>query len=124
MVRDLATLLDGEALDIAIDGSTLHGDITEGTFRRSRGCFTTNPHRLEVCRQLHGRIQRLGKKLAATIGEPRRLCAKGFTGNIPEVQEQRILQQAPEGTSNPSTRRAFLTAAPFHSRGLRSGRHH
>ncbi|KAF7233844.1 hypothetical protein EG68_12622, partial [Paragonimus skrjabini miyazakii] len=94
--RVLATLPDGEALDIAADECILQGDITEGTFRRSRACFTTDPHRLEVCRQFHGLIQHPGKKLAAFIVEPR---------------EQRILQQALEGTRDPSTCQAFLTAA-------------
>ncbi|KAF7238693.1 hypothetical protein EG68_10853, partial [Paragonimus skrjabini miyazakii] len=110
--RVLATLLDREALDMAIDEGILEGDITEGTFQRLRTCFTTDPHRLEVCRQFHGRIQHPGEKLAAFIQELRRLCAEGFTDDTPEVREQRILQQALEGTRDPSTPRAFLTAAP------------
>ncbi|KAF7258732.1 hypothetical protein EG68_04030 [Paragonimus skrjabini miyazakii] len=105
--RVLATLLD-----IAIDEGILQGDITEGTFRRLRACFTTDPHRLEVCRQFHGRIQHPGEKLAALIRELRRSCAEGFTDYTPEVREQRILQQALEGTRDRSTRRAFLAAAP------------
>ncbi|KAF7255334.1 hypothetical protein EG68_07303 [Paragonimus skrjabini miyazakii] len=108
----LAPLLDGEAPDIAIDEGILQGDITEGTFRRLLACFTTDPHRLEVCRQFHGRIQHPGEKLVAFIQELRRLCAKGFTDDTPEVREQRILQQFLEGTRDPSTRSAFLTAAP------------
>ncbi|KAF7255321.1 hypothetical protein EG68_08004, partial [Paragonimus skrjabini miyazakii] len=94
--RVLAMLLEGEALDIAIDEGFLQGDITEGTFRRLRACFTTDPHRLEVCRQFHGQIQHLGEKLTAFIRELRRLCAEGFTDETPEVREQRILQQALE----------------------------
>ncbi|KAF7235686.1 hypothetical protein EG68_11241 [Paragonimus skrjabini miyazakii] len=105
-------LLEGEALDIAIDEGILQGDTTSGTFRRVRACFTTDPHRLEVCRQFHGRIQHPGGKLAAFIRELRRLCAEGFTDDTPEVREQHILQQALEGTRDPITRRAFLTAAP------------
>ncbi|KAF7252169.1 hypothetical protein EG68_08579, partial [Paragonimus skrjabini miyazakii] len=108
----LGTLLDGEALVITIDESILQGDITEGTFQRLRACFTTGPHRLEVCRQFRGQIQHPGEKLAAFIRELRRLCAEGFMDDTPEVREQRILQQAVEGTGDPSTRRAFLTAAP------------
>ncbi|KAF7254811.1 hypothetical protein EG68_07856 [Paragonimus skrjabini miyazakii] len=110
--RVLAMLLEGEALDIAIDEGILQGDITEGTIRRLRACFTTDPHRLEVRRQFHGRIHHPGEKLTAFIRELRRLCAEGFTDDTPEVREQRILQQALEGTRDPSTRRAFLTAAP------------
>ncbi|KAF7260964.1 hypothetical protein EG68_01501 [Paragonimus skrjabini miyazakii] len=102
----------GEALDIAIDEGIIQGDITEGTFRRLRACFTTGPHQLEVCRQFHGRIQHPGEKLTAFIRELRRLCAEGFTDDTSEVREQRILQQALEGTRDTSTRRAFLTAAP------------
>ncbi|KAF7232541.1 hypothetical protein EG68_05551 [Paragonimus skrjabini miyazakii] len=82
------------------------------TFRRLRACFTTDLNRLEVCRQFHGRIQHPGEKLAAFIREPRRLCAEGFTDDTPEVREQRIHQQALEGTGDPSTCRAFLTANP------------
>ncbi|KAF7255408.1 hypothetical protein EG68_07431 [Paragonimus skrjabini miyazakii] len=95
-----------------MDEGILQGDITEGTFRRLRACFTTNPHRLEVCRQFHERIQHPGEKPAAFTRELRRLCAEGFTDDTPEVREQRILQQALEDTRDPSTRRAFLTAAP------------
>ncbi|KAF7247989.1 hypothetical protein EG68_08571 [Paragonimus skrjabini miyazakii] len=93
-------LLDGEALDITIDEGILQGDITEGTFRRL------------LCRQSHGRIRNLGEKLAAFIPELRPLCAEGFTDDTLEFRKQRILQQALEGTRDPSTRRAFLTAAP------------
>ncbi|KAF7261461.1 hypothetical protein EG68_00984 [Paragonimus skrjabini miyazakii] len=110
--RVLATLLDGEALDIAINEGILQGDVTDGTFRRLRVCFTTDPHRPEVCRQFHGRTQHPEEKLAAFIRELRRLCAEGFTDDTPEVQEQSILQQALEGTTDPSTRRALPTAAP------------
>ncbi|KAF7244041.1 hypothetical protein EG68_09465 [Paragonimus skrjabini miyazakii] len=110
--RVLAMLLEGEALDIAIDEGVLQGDITERTFRRLRACFTTDPHRLKVCRQFHGRIPHPGEKIAAFIRELRRLCAEDFTDDTPEVREQRILQQALEGTRDPSTRCAFLTAAP------------
>ncbi|KAF7255278.1 hypothetical protein EG68_07234 [Paragonimus skrjabini miyazakii] len=110
--RVFAALLNGEELDIAIDEGILQGDITEGTFRRLRACFTTDPHRSEVCRQFHGRIQHPGEKLAAFIREIRRLCAEGFTDDTPEVRGQRILQQALEGTRDPSTRRAFLSATP------------
>ncbi|KAF7234911.1 hypothetical protein EG68_11646 [Paragonimus skrjabini miyazakii] len=98
--RVFATLLDGEALDFTIDEGILQRDINEGTFRRLLRC------------QFHGRIQYSGEKLAAFIRELRRLCAEGFTDDTPEVREQRILQQALEGTRDPSTRRAFLTAAP------------
>ncbi|KAF7233852.1 hypothetical protein EG68_12619, partial [Paragonimus skrjabini miyazakii] len=84
--RVLATLLNGEMLDIAIDECILQGDITEGTFRRG--------------------------KLAAFVRELRRSCAEDFTDDTPEVREQRILQQVLEGTKDPSARRAFLTAAP------------
>ncbi|KAF7248001.1 hypothetical protein EG68_09886 [Paragonimus skrjabini miyazakii] len=110
--RVLAMLLEGEALDIAIDEGIPQGDITEGTFRRLRACFTTDPHLLDICRQFHGRIQHPEEKLAAFIRELRRLGAEGFTDDTPEVRKQRILQQALEGTRDPSTRRAFLTAAP------------
>ncbi|KAF7253087.1 hypothetical protein EG68_07473 [Paragonimus skrjabini miyazakii] len=110
--RVLATLLDGEALDIAIEEGILQCDIIDGTFRRLRACFTTGPHRLEVCRQFHGRIQHPGEKLAAFIRELRRLCAGGFTDDTPEVREQHIPQHAVEGIKNPNTCRALLTAAP------------
>ncbi|KAF7259818.1 hypothetical protein EG68_02561 [Paragonimus skrjabini miyazakii] len=59
--RVVSTLPDGGALAIAIDESILQGDITEGTLRRSCECFITNPHRLDVCRQFHGRIQHPGE---------------------------------------------------------------
>ncbi|KAF7262029.1 hypothetical protein EG68_00652 [Paragonimus skrjabini miyazakii] len=89
----------------------MQGDISEGTFRRLRACFTTEPHRLEVSRQFRGRIQHPVEKLAAFIRELRCLCAEGFTDDTSEIREQRILQQALEGARDPSTRRAFLTAA-------------
>ncbi|KAF7233846.1 hypothetical protein EG68_12623, partial [Paragonimus skrjabini miyazakii] len=62
-----ATLLDGEALDIAADESVLQDDISEGTFRRLRARFITDPHRIDVRRQFHGRIQHLVEKLAENI---------------------------------------------------------
>ncbi|KAF7260614.1 hypothetical protein EG68_01909 [Paragonimus skrjabini miyazakii] len=71
--RVLATLLDREALNIAIDEGILQGDLTGGTFRQLRACFTGDPHRLEVYRQVHRRIQHPGEKLAAFIRKLRRL---------------------------------------------------
>ncbi|KAF7234724.1 hypothetical protein EG68_11599 [Paragonimus skrjabini miyazakii] len=86
--------------------------LTTRTGRRLPACFTTAPHRVEVCRQFHGRIQHPRGKTRSFIRELRRLCAEGFTDDTPEVREQRILQQAPEGTRDQSTRRAFPTADP------------
>ncbi|KAF7255687.1 hypothetical protein EG68_06144 [Paragonimus skrjabini miyazakii] len=93
--RVLATLLDGEALDIAIDESTLQGDITEGTFRRLRTCFTIDLSRLKVCGQFHGRIQ-----------HPRRnpqLLSKNYGAYEPKASETRVGTNAirkPGPTSN------------------------
>ncbi|KAF7242058.1 hypothetical protein EG68_10624 [Paragonimus skrjabini miyazakii] len=90
-----AALLDGEALGIAVDENILQGDITEGTLPPV--LWTNSTSRGET---------------RSFYPKARRLYVKGFTDDTPEVREQRILQQALEGTRDPSTRRAFRTAAP------------